>query len=405
MNVEKKKLRILFITEFLPWPLNSGGAIRSYHILRQVSLRHEVTLVAAGDERESEHFRGFVAHINLLEPKRKTKVTKLVGVLASLASNRPYLCVYSSYNKEMAEKISVLLANDTFDLVHLDHLDAAAYLPVCKDTPVYLDEHNYETKLLKSVLSNSDRLLLRTYLKQQVGKLEKFEAAALHRSDAVGAVSDKDAVLIGRVASPGKVAVIPNGVDLAYFGIDRTPEPWNIVTVGSLDWAPNVEGIMWFLDNVWPQIVAKCPEAEINIVGRNPPKYLLNRAKNNVAVLASVADVRDYVKKASVFVVPLFSGGGTRLKVLEAMAMRVPLVSTSVGVEGIQCENRRHFMVADRPEEFANRVLELLGNRSMADKLADNAHVLVSMQYGWDAIGEKLNNVYRAVVSSSGAGL
>lgn len=399
MITNNKRLKVLFITEFLPWPLTSGGIIRSYHILRQAALRHDVTLLTTCNEGYEEHFTGFVKQLHCIKLPLKSKVEKIFGALSSLNSPKPYLLVDCHFRKQMADRLVDLLRNDSFDLIHMDHLDAAVYAPYCGTTPIYLDEHNFETKLLRSVMTSTKNRLLKYYLKQQSVKLAAFEAQALEQADAVGAVSHHDADLIAQIVPREKIEVIPNGVDLDFFDIDRAPEPGQVVSVGSLDWPSNVEGMMWFLDSVWPLISKRCPEAAFTIVGRNPPNSLLKRAGGKVTIAGSVPDVRGYVKKASAFVVPLFSGGGTRLKVVEAMAMRVPLISTSIGIEGIECEDGRNVMVAEHPEKFADKVLQVLNDYQLATRLANNARRLVEERYGWNAIGDKLDDRYKSIVA------
>jgi glycosyltransferase involved in cell wall biosynthesis len=247
-------------------------------------------------------------------------------------------------------------------------------------------------------MDSTDNVVVKEYLKQQYHKLASFETRTLCLSDAVGVVSDYDFDLIAYIIPRKKITVIPNGVDLAYFDIERTPRPRHLVSVGSLDWRPNAEGLIWFLDEVWPQVIQHSPEAILSIVGRNPPDSLLERASKNIVVSGSVPDVREYVTPASVFVVPLFSGGGTRLKVLEAMAMRVPIVSTSLGVMGIQCRDGEHVMISDDAEGFARNIIELLDDQFKAHKLALAGRRLVEDKYSWDSVGEKLNSVYESLV-------
>jgi glycosyltransferase involved in cell wall biosynthesis len=324
---------------------------------------------------------------------------KSLAATVFLASPRPYVSVYSHYREALSRLIRTLTKRQDFDIVHLDHLDAAVYLQDClPNTAVYLDEHNYETNLLGSTSNKTSKLLLRWYLGSQLQKLAHFESQILHAVHAIGVVSANDATMISAVAPETALEVIPNGVDLAFFDVLRQPVPYRVVTVGSLDWLPNIEGVIWFLDKVWPVVRTARPEATLYIVGRNPPRVLLQRSCQHVTVAGSVPDVRDYVIRASAFVVPLFAGGGTRLKVLEAMAMRVPIVSTSTGVEGINCVYGKHVLVAEDAKDFARKLLELLDNPELGAQLATAGRSLVEQHYGWDAIGERLDDFYTRTV-------
>jgi polysaccharide biosynthesis protein PslH len=400
---QKRRLRILFITEFLPWPLNTGGRIRTYHILRQVALRHEVTLVSQklpGGPGGEERIRALVSQLYSVPLKPRSFIRKSLAAAAFLASARPYVAAYSHYREAFARLISSLSSSESFDIVHLDHLDAAVYLHNCSPkAAVYLDEHNYETSLLRSTRDNTSKSLLRWYLGSQLLKLTRFEQETLRAVDGVGVVSTRDAHMVAAVAPHTDQAVIPNGVDPAFFDIPRQPRPYRVVSVGSLDWLPNVEGLLWFLDEVWPSVVEARPDATFHIVGRNPQRALLRRVSRRVSIAGSVADIREHVRDAAAFVVPLLAGGGTKLRVLEAMAMRIPIVSTSVGVEGIECTHGQHVLVVDAAEDFAHQLIALLDRAEVRESLAMEGRQLVERRYSWQAIGDGLDAFYRRIVS------
>jgi polysaccharide biosynthesis protein PslH len=401
-SARRRKLRVLFITEFLPWPLNTGGRIRTYHILRQVGLRHEVTLVtqkAPKDTEGEEQIRALVSQLYSVPLKPPSVVSKILDPVAFVASARPYVAAYSHYREGLARLISSLMSRESFDLVHLDHLDAAVYLQSCCPRPaVYLDEHNYETSLLRSTRDHTSKALLRWYLGSQLRKLARFEQETLRAVDAVGVVSARDAHMVEAVAPHTDQEVIPNGVDPAFFDIPRRPRPYRVVSVGSLDWLPNVEGLLWFLNQVWPSVVEARPDATLHIVGRNPQRALLRQVSRGVSVAASVADIREHVRDAAAFVVPLLAGGGTRLRVLEAMAMRVPIVSTTVGVQGIECVHGQHVLVADAAGDFAQQLIALLDREELRERLAMEGRQLVERRYSWQVIGDTLDAFYRRSV-------
>ena len=399
----QRRLRVLFITEFLPWPLHTGGRIRTYHILRQVALRHDVTLVTQTVPEATEgveRLQALGVRLYSLPLRPPTLLRKVLTATAFLASARPYVTVYSHYRQQIARLVRQLAQQASFDIVHFDHLDAAVYRPDCgANAAVYLDEHNYETSLLRATRDHTTKPLLRWYLHAQLRKLAHFENRMLRAAQGVGVVSTQDAALVTAVAPTTALAVIPNGVDLAFFDIPRRPAPSRVVTIGSLDWLPNLEGVLWFLDNVWPAVQAVRPEATLQIVGRNPPRALLRRSTAQVTVAGSVPDVRTYVTEAAAFVVPLFAGGGTRLKVLEAMAMRVPIVSTNTGIEGIDCADGVQVLVADTAQDFARKLLTLLERPALGERLSRAGRDLVEHHYSWEAIGTQLDAFYRRLAS------
>jgi glycosyltransferase involved in cell wall biosynthesis len=301
----------------------------------------------------------------------------------------------------MSKLIQDLTRGERFDVLHLDHLDASLYArDNYSPAVIYLDEHNYETALLKSVCDSTSKPLLHWYLNSQLEKLEHFERQMLSSVDAVSVVSADDAQKVRAAVPEITCEIIPNGVDLAFFDIPRHPRPYRVVSVGSLDWLPNIEGILWFLDTVWPSVVESRPAATLHIVGRNPQRALLKRASDRVTVAGSVEDVREHVQDAAAFVVPLLAGGGTRLRVLEAMAMRIPIVSTQMGVEGIQCTPGQHLLVADTPDNFARQLIALLDDRGTAESIACAGRQLVEQQYSWQAIGDKLDAFYKQMARS-----
>jgi glycosyltransferase involved in cell wall biosynthesis len=171
-----------------------------------------------------------------------------------------------------------------------------------------------------------------------------------------------------------------------------------VVSVGSLDWQPNVEGLLWFLDEVWPLVLKARPCATFHIVGRNPQRVLRQRISGSISMAASVADIREHASDAAAFVVPLLAGGGTRLRVLEAMAMRIPIVSTRVGVEGIECVPGQHVLIADAAADFAHELITLLDHEELGERLAMEGRQLIEHRYSWQVVGDTLDAFYRRIV-------
>ena len=396
------RLRVLYVTEFLPWPLTHGGAIRSYNIFRELCRYHDVTVVCqVGEEQAAdvERFESLATRVVRLPLAVRSKWSKALGALTTLASSRPYVSAYSHYQPAFARSIEALLAAEKFDVVHIDHLDAAVYADLAWGrVPVFVDNHNFETALLRSAREKTSNALLRGYLGSQVKKLERFEKLVLEKASGSAVVSELDGDKIRDEFGIEKPAVIPNGVDLEAYDIERRPEAGNVVTIGSLDWLPNVEGVAWFLDEVWELARSSSGSLEkplhFHVVGRNPPARLEKRACDHITVWGTVPDVREYAQRAQVFVVPLLAGGGTRLKVLEALAMRVPMVATSKAVEGIDVVHGEHCLIHDDAEGFARSVVELAGNPQRAEALAAKGRQLVEDRYGWEAIGRLLQQSY-----------
>ncbi len=394
-----KRLNILFITEFLPWPLNSGGRIRSYNIMMDVSKRHQVTVIAKDYDNVKDKFAYKLEKLHIVNSRKQSNLVKKIKAIFAIFSKKPYISTFIHYDPEMAKKIQQITAEQEFDIVHLDHLDATIYLNNCGELPTYLDEHNYESDLLRSIISSTKNSIVRYFLINQYEKLKKYETYILNAVNYVGTVSENDADTIKRIAQKSIVMVIPNGVDLDFFTINRSPMKNRIISIGSLDWLPNEEGLIWFIKNVWPIILTSIDKPKFQIVGRNPSSRILKNSNSNIEIHGSVADVRSYAIEASVFVVPLFSGSGTRLKVLEAMAMGIPIVSTEKGAEGIEYNNGINIIIANTANDFASFVIRLCNDSNYANDISREAKALVADKYTWSSVGIKLDKCYRKVLN------
>jgi glycosyltransferase involved in cell wall biosynthesis len=229
-------------------------------------------------------------------------------------------------------------------------------------------------------------------MRQQWKRMKRFEAQACTNFDHVVAVSDADAAIMRKDYGVASVSTVPTGVDLEYFAeVDRSNiERSSIVFIGSMDWMPNDDGIRWFVESVLPLIKRKIPAATITAVGRKPSAGLLKLAQNvpGLVVTGTVPDIRPYLERAAVTVVPLRIGGGTRLKIYEAMAANIPVVSTTIGAEGLPVGDGEHILIADDPEGLARQIVLLLENAQEADRISNNALKYVRENCGWDAVAE-----------------
>jgi glycosyltransferase involved in cell wall biosynthesis len=399
-----RRLRVLFITELLPWPVDMGGRIRTYHVLRQAGRRADVTVVGqvpVGRPEATREIAALARVLHVIPQQPLNPALRAADAVACLLRGRAYLTAYRHHRRALAALIARVTATERFDLVHMDHLDAMVYLPdLARQMPIYLDQHNFETQLLETRRDRA-RGMQRMYFAHQARALARFEAAACRAADAVGVVSAVDGELVEEVAPGRPIVEVPNGVDLEYFDIPRRPRPGRVVSIGSLDWGPNVEGLIWFLQHVWPRIVQCAPDATFQIVGRGAPPALRAFEGPKVEITGWVPDVRPYATEASAFVVPLHAGGGTRLKVVEAFAMRLPVVATALGAQGIAWQDGRDIFIADDAEVFAGRVVGLLRDPAGARRMGHAARALAERLYGWETVGDTLERVYRTITTSS----
>jgi glycosyltransferase involved in cell wall biosynthesis len=234
--------------------------------------------------------------------------------------------------------------------------------------------------------------------------MQRMELRYLQRSDHVLAVSETDANFFERILDPSNISVIPTGVDVEYFRPTPEKEEANaLVFTGSMDWLANEDGILYFMREILPRIRQEIPDATLWVVGRRPSKKLIQAASElrGIEVTGTVEDIRPYIAKASVYIVPLLVGGGTRLKIFEAMAMGRAIVSTSIGAEGLPAVSGKHLLLADQPEEFARQVVELLRDTKRRKELGERARSLVEQNYSWQSVGNLLSDVLRNVSEKS----
>jgi len=325
------------------------------------------------------------------------KFRRVFGALASIADERPYPVVGVHYDSQLAKTLGELVSTEKIELVHLDHLDAAVYAPF-KKIPMLLDEHNFETRLLKRTAENTRNPLLRWYLQVQAERLLHWEANICGECSMVTSVSHEDAAEITNVSPNSLVNVVPNGVDTEFFRMkDRDPRPGSLVFVGSMDWSANIDATEWCVGEILPLL----PNAQLTIVGRNPPSKVMRLADGKrVIVTGSVPDVRPFMAKAEVFIVPLRVGGGTRLKILEAFSMGIPVVSTTVGSEGLGVQNEQELLLGDTSEALAKNIIRIQNSPELAMRLAERAMV-VSHRFSWDAVGNELEEAYADAVFQS----
>jgi len=394
-------MKVLFITEEFPYPLDTGGNVRTFHLLRALAARHEVVLLAMNRAGlEPAHVaavRAVVRDVHLVESPDKGIARELGAMLRSASSGVPFI-LERHRSRPLRRKLQALLATETFEAVHFNHLDAALYSGDIPGTTLrILDQHNVVTNQVKTTLASETRALRRLVLRADFPRLTRLEATLCNEMQACLVCSDDDANHLRAMGVTGPLAVVPNGVDLDYFraGAELATAP-RLAFVGTLDYDPCERGLWYFCNEILPKIRAKLPGATFTAIGRNPSRRLLDLAgpERGIEFTGRVEDLRPHVQAARVFVVPLLSGSGTRLKILEAMAMGVPVVSTTIGAEGIDGVDGEHFRIADAPEAFAQAVLELIGDTQLASSLRARARQLVERSFSWQEAGRRMLAAY-----------
>jgi glycosyltransferase involved in cell wall biosynthesis len=386
-------MRVLWVKMGGLWPSTTGGRVRSLRTIVELSRRHEVTLVTThgpGDDPEGlaarlPHCR--VISIPFNPPKRGTRAFH-AAVAQSWLSPLP-VDLWKWRVPAVRDQVQALVDANDVDLCVADFLFAAANVPMGGPVPVVLFEHNVEYQIWQRLAALERRPWLRPLFELEWRKLRAREADACRRADLTIAVSEDDRQRLEAIAPGIRATSIPTGVDTDYFSPRRDAEqPAHLVFSGSMDWHPNEDAVLHFAESILPRIRAQVPHVTFTVVGRNPTaRVRALGGRDGITVTGTVDDVRPFIAAGSVYVVPLRAGGGTRLKIFEAFAMARPVVSTTVGAEGLGIAPGRHYVRADGDAEFAAAVVAMLGDAVRRRRLGDAGRALVEASYSWPTIG------------------
>lgn len=391
---------ILAVTSQLPWPLDSGGHIRSFHLLRALARRFDVRLVTGSLGRaDSAPFEAEGIHVRLVPLTRLPAHHDLGRVAMAAVSGTPYVCYarhrHHALNAAVREEFAVAKP----DLLYLDHLDSFQVIDSLPRVPTVIDLHNVYSTLV-SRTGDERGAAVRAYLHREARLLDAIERKAVTRADAVMAVSNSDRDHFAGIGGRN-VHVVPNGVDCSHYAslpLGRSSGPPLVLYVGTLSWQPNADAVGFLVQKVLPELRTRIPELRIRAIGRNAGGELLRlRDIPGVQILTDVADVRPHLSEAHVLAVPLEAGGGSRLKILEAFAAGLPVVSTPIGAEGIEAQDGTHLLLSGR-SEISEAVFRLIRNPALALRLAANARVLAEQRYDWGHIGKRAASIGESIV-------
>lgn len=392
-------MNVLFLAPQFPLPADTGGKIRTFNILKQLSKYHKVHLLCfsfSAKDRDLLHLVEDLGVRATLVPLRDSSViTKSLKILLS-----PLPVSISKYRSaRMRKAMDDLLKDQQFDAIHVDHLHMAYYGAFYQDMLCFMDEHNVEYKILDRCAKVEKSPVKRWVYMNQTRKMKRFESASIGFFDGVFACSFDDQLDLSHLnAGLTPVHVVPNGVDTAYFDMPVNAQTAHetLVFTGSMDWLPNDDGITYFCTEILPVIWSTKPAVKIVVVGKSPSSAVKSLAAKDkrVIVTGRVEDVRPYIQQSGIFIVPLRIGGGTRIKILEAMAARKAVVSTSIGAEGIRYKDGVNIAIADTPQTFARKIIELCEDPARVHAMGQAARECVCRQYDWDNIGTALNGFY-----------
>jgi len=395
-------LKILWLKTELLHPVDKGGKIRTYQTLKYLKRDHEVTYVSfrySGDSHDSIDqavvYADRLITVPLDSPSRYSAA--FYGELArNMASSLPY-AIQKYKSARMRRTIRHILSGHYHDIVVCDFLTPCANLNGKVPAPSILFQHNVESMIWERHYQMARNPVKKAYFYSQFRKMSRFEGAWLREFDQVIAVSEADREAMSQRFGIDNVGCVPTGVDTGYFSpvAGASSNRHDLIFTGSMDYMANEDAILYFADAILPRIASAVEDVSLTVVGRNPSPRLLALSQSNprIRLTGTVADVRPYLAQAACFVVPIRVGGGTRLKIFEAMSMAKPVVSTSVGAEGLPVANGIHLQIADDPKAFASRVVELLTDGRVARSLAERGRTLVTQKFTWELAAAEFGRI------------
>jgi glycosyltransferase involved in cell wall biosynthesis len=402
--------KILWVSHNVPYPPKSGVLQRNYNLLREASKRGEIYLLAVHQDKilpvplnMDEARRELGRFCKRIETVRlaidSSRAVWLWVVLKSVFTRDPFAANWIK-STQLGRKLRRMLSEIDFDLVHFDTISLAVYRDEVHGIPSVLNHHNMESKLMERRGKIEPHPLKKMYYRMEAKKIRRFEATHCRAFDVNFTVSDLDGEWLLEVDPELRIEVIPNGVDMEYFRPSGVPRvPGNIIFIGGMNWYPNRDAVMHLCRDIWPLVKKGFPSATLTIVGADPPQAVTTLASDdpNVTVTGFVDDVRPYYESADIYVCPMRDGGGTRLKILDSLAMKKALVSTTMGCEGVEVTPERNVLLADTPEQFLAQIERILTDSSLRNSLGEEGRRLIEHRYSWHVIGRKLDQVYESL--------
>ncbi len=401
-------MNILQISPQIPYPLLDGGKVGIFNITKHLSLRgHKITMATFLRDRDLPGPSILNEFCDLVTAKHSTENSP-PQALFKLFSSDPYnLSKYRS--SKFRDLVMKTLREKNFDVVHVDHLHMAPYGLVCKEyagLPIVLREHNIESTIVDRFAENAGSWPLRKYLHLQARRLRRREAELASRFDCCCVISEEDRQRLANLQPGARIEVVPGGVDKSFFQTSPSEEtvPYTMCFFGSLDWYANQDSVRWFIKSVLPLVLLKEPRARFYLVGKSVPNDIQQLQSESVVIRGFVPELIGEVRQYQVIVVPIRIGSGIRLKILESFAMQIPVVSTTVGFEGIPARHGEHLLAGDSPQEFADQILKLFDDPSSGRRLARNAFQIVDRDFRWENIAQRFEELFVRLVRERALG-
>jgi glycosyltransferase involved in cell wall biosynthesis len=401
------KHRILILTNRIPFPLKDGGALAMNAMLEGYTRENwEVYLLSMNTSRHyvsKESLSPIYTHIHFETFNINTDV-KLVPTLKNFFFSRKPNHVDRFYDKDFMKKLELIISNFDPDIIQLESIYLASYIPAIReavDAKIAIRLHNVEHEIWERLANESNSSFRRFYLKDLAARIKRFELNAWNQADILLPITSGDAELVRQFTTGRRIIVTPFGIDASGIKKPFRQENWVGFHIGAMDWMPNVEGLRWFLDDIWPALHRSVPGFRFHFAGRNMPGSFEKYESDWITCEGEVASAQEFISDKKVLIVPLRSGGGIRIKILEAMAAGKLVVSTSVGMQGIEgVEPGVHFLLADTEEEFVKQIKWLMEHKDEAERISREGSAIVFRRYDQKHIMSRLTKEISAAVFS-----
>lgn len=397
-------MKILFISYDFPYPPTGGSISRDYNLIKQLSLYHELywinrTITGKVNQEYIDEMKKYFVDMRLIFGKYKHSILKFVK---SIFTRLPYI-IYRFSSAEMKSAVNESINENNFDLILCDHIYLAQFIPeeVVGKIPVIPNNEDSGFNYYKK-MSEKSKSIRKIYASVEWKRMLRYEVGILKKFGVYITTSEEEKKLISKHYDKAEICVVNNGVDTEYFKKqEREDYSPNAVFTAWFKYYPNVDAAIYFAEKIYPAIKARIPEFKFYIVGKNPPEKIKSlESINGIHVTGYVEDVREYFKNADAAVIPLRIGGGTRLKILEAMSMEIPVVSTKPGAEGLCVSNGENILISDNETDFSDNVVRLISDKILSGYLTVNGRKLVEEVYDWKIAGTELNNFINNYVNN-----
>ncbi len=405
-------MKILWLSHFVPYPPKGGILQRGHHLLKQTAKHHDVHLLAfqqndlmaplfnsieEGSHEAQQHLLKYCKSVKVFDiPSDSSNKKKYITAIKSLATKYPYNLNWL-ISDEYRDALISFLNRESFDFIHFDTISLAIYKEYCGDIKCSLDHHNIESHMLLRRASNESNLFKRFYYYQEGKRLEKYEKLFCPSFDFNFTCSEVDTIRLQNLSKKSVCHTIANGVDIDYFKPEsNVVKKDSLLFVGTLSWYPNIEAVNYIASDIWPALKKEIPSIEIDIIGANPPKEILELAKNdsNFRVHGFIDDIIPYFHKAKCYVCPIKDGGGTKLKIVDALSIGMAIIADEIACEGIEVTNKENVLFATSVEEYVNAIKQCLDNDEQRIKLQNQSRQLAVNKYSYGSIGKELSNLF-----------